>query len=140
MSDQTGAEFNFDFWRNCEPRRSTYPACRAVITARYFNKEHAMLEAIQKGYYLLAKNPSNADDLLSFAQQVGIDTNEFLQLFGCDLLNQEFQQELQFVQQLPVHGFPSLVLYYQNQYYAIAINYTNADDVITRIRDVLTQS
>lgn len=99
-----------------------------------------MLEAIQKGYYLLAKNPSNADDLLSFAQQVGIDTNEFLQLFGSDLLNQEFQQELQFVLQLPVHGFPSLVLYYQNQYYAIAINYTNADDVITRIRDVLTQS
>ena len=27
-------EFNFDFWTLCKPRRSTYPACRAVIAAR----------------------------------------------------------------------------------------------------------
>ena len=23
--------FNYDFWTSCEPKRSTYPACRAVI-------------------------------------------------------------------------------------------------------------
>ncbi len=28
---RTGAEFNFEFWNKCEPKRSTYPACRAVI-------------------------------------------------------------------------------------------------------------
>ena len=28
-----GTEFNFDFWEKCQPRRSTYPACRAVIAA-----------------------------------------------------------------------------------------------------------
>lgn len=27
-------EFNFDFWTACDPKRSTYPACRAVIAAR----------------------------------------------------------------------------------------------------------
>ena len=29
-----GTKFNFDFWDKCEPRRSTYPSCRAVIAAR----------------------------------------------------------------------------------------------------------
>ena len=28
-----GAKFNWDFWSECQPRRSTYPACRAVIAA-----------------------------------------------------------------------------------------------------------
>jgi putative protein-disulfide isomerase len=25
--------FNFDFWTLCQPRRSTFPACRAVVAA-----------------------------------------------------------------------------------------------------------
>lgn len=29
-----GTPFNFEFWEKCTPRRSTYPACRAVIAAR----------------------------------------------------------------------------------------------------------
>ena len=29
-----GTVFNYDFWQSCQPRRSTYPACRAVIAAR----------------------------------------------------------------------------------------------------------
>ena len=29
-----GVRFNFDFWTHCTPKRSTYPACRAVIAAR----------------------------------------------------------------------------------------------------------
>ena len=29
-----GTRFNFDFWTSCSPRRSTWPACRAVIAAR----------------------------------------------------------------------------------------------------------
>jgi len=37
-------QFNFDFWTQCRPRRSTYPACRAVIAAKQQNpnKENAM--------------------------------------------------------------------------------------------------
>ena len=138
ISVQTGAKFNFDFWTHCQPRRSTYPACRAVIAARHFNKEQAMLEAIQQGYYLQAQNPSDITSLVHFAQQLDIDSWEFLSLLQSAELEHEFQQELMFVQQLPVQGFPSLVLQHKQQYYAIAINYTDADQVITDIRTVLT--
>ncbi len=33
VTDRTGAQFNWDFWTACQPKRSTYPACRAVIAA-----------------------------------------------------------------------------------------------------------
>ena len=39
VATTTGAEFNFDFWKLCKPRRSTYPACRAVLAARQQDAE-----------------------------------------------------------------------------------------------------
>ncbi len=39
-----GTEFNFDFWINCQPRRSTYPACRAVIAASNQGLEVEMID------------------------------------------------------------------------------------------------
>lgn len=33
IEEQTSVNLNWDFWKNCQPRRSTYPACRAVIAA-----------------------------------------------------------------------------------------------------------
>ena len=50
-------EFNYDFWTRCQPRRSTYPACRAVIAARRIDVEleKSMVLAIQRAYYLQAK-------------------------------------------------------------------------------------
>ena len=137
IAAQTGARFNFDFWKNCQPRRSTYPACRAVIAARQFDKEQAMLQRIQQGYYLQAQNPSDLSTLVSFAQQLNLDSDVFLARMQSAELEQQLQQELAYVQQLPIQGFPSLVLRHQQQYHAIAVNYTDADDVINRIRAVL---
>ena len=34
IHQQLGTEFNFEFWKNCQPKRSTYPACRAILVAR----------------------------------------------------------------------------------------------------------
>jgi len=38
IADQLDTTFNFDFWDLCQPRRSTYPACRASLVAREFGK------------------------------------------------------------------------------------------------------
>ena len=55
IHQQLGTEFNFDFWQTNEPRRSTYPACRACYVARDFGLEEEMYHAIQQAYYLDAK-------------------------------------------------------------------------------------
>ena len=64
-----GTRFNFDFWTRCVPRRSTYPACRAVIAARRQGEsfDEAMTRAIQRAYYLQARNPSDTATLLELA-------------------------------------------------------------------------
>lgn len=45
-----GTPFNFEFWDKCQPRRSTYPACRAVIAATYQDQslQDPMILAIQQ--------------------------------------------------------------------------------------------
>ena len=50
ISQQLGTQFNYDFWQRCQPRRSTFPACRAVLVARASGKELEMLAAIQQAY------------------------------------------------------------------------------------------
>ena len=80
VAERTGAEFNWDFWQNCEPRRSTYPACRAVIAAGMQRPEgtEAMFNAIQRAYYLEARNPSNAETLAQLAGEAGLDRRPLL--------------------------------------------------------------
>ena len=64
-----GTRFNFDFWTNNTPRRSTYPANRAVIAARLQGEacDSKMTGAIQRAYYLEARNPSDDSTLASRA-------------------------------------------------------------------------
>ena len=38
VTARTGVEFEHRFWQECAPRRSTYPACRAVIAAGFLEQ------------------------------------------------------------------------------------------------------
>ena len=86
-----GTEFNFDFWERCSPRRSTYPACRAVVAARKQNPdiELDMIEAIQKAYYLNTQNPSDDETLIALAESLELDAKHFAD----DLNSSEIQQQ-----------------------------------------------
>ena len=103
-------EFNFDFWTKCKPRRDTYKACRAVIAAAGQQAEEAMIEAIQKAYYLRAMNPSEPETLGDLAGELGLNHSRFMQ----DLLSEQTETELQgqftIRRTLNVRSFPSLVL------------------------------
>lgn len=110
VAEQTGAQFNFDFWQQCRPRRSTYPACRAVLAAREQQAEQAMIDAIQRAYYLRAMNPSDNSTLLSLAEELKLDAGRFAK----DLTSPEIQAELEndfaLRRKIGVYSFPSLVL------------------------------
>ncbi len=123
ISSQLGTEFNFDFWRSCQPKRSTYPACRAVLVARERGLEQAMFLAIQQGYYLQAKNPSELNCLAELAVSVGFDKNEFMCALASDKINLKLMQEISFARSLPINGFPSLVLCHNDKAYSIPIDY-----------------
>ena len=133
VAEQTGADFNFDFWEKCQPRRSTYPACRAVLAARKQGAELAMIDAIQHAYYLRAMNPSDDSVLILLAKEIQLDT----QLFAGDLTSPEIELELHrdfaLRRSLGVYSFPSLVLARGEQFTPIEINYQNMDPALATI-------
>ena len=123
IQDMLGTEFNFDFWTECVPRRSTYPSCRAVIAASNQDKQKQMIDAIQRGYYLRAMNPSDNSTLIQFAKELGLDVGNFENDLSSEETEAELQRQLSFTRSSPVTGFPSLVLVKDNKYYPVAVDY-----------------
>lgn len=125
IETKLGTTFNFDFWHKCHPRRSTYPACRAMLMAREQKKEPQMLAAIQQAYYLQAKNPSDISVLVQAAEVAGLDCDNFEQNITNEALNERLLDEIHFAHSLPIKGFPSLVIEHQEKQLAINIDYLN---------------
>ncbi|MEZ7186772.1 DsbA family protein [Pseudoalteromonas sp. DY56-GL22] len=123
IEQQLGTPFNHEFWHTAQPRRSTYPACRAVLVARQQNKEQEMLYAIQKAYYLDAQNPSDISTLASLAEQIGLEKNAFLKEIESEKINSLLMDEINQARSLPIQGFPSLVLENKGLFTAVPVNY-----------------
>ncbi|WP_045227223.1 DsbA family protein [Methyloterricola oryzae] len=134
-----GTDFNFDFWSNCTPRRSTYPACRAVIAATRQGSrfEEPMILAIQKAYYLLARNPSDANALIELAVDVGLDAVRFAADLSAEDTQAELISQLNLSLHLGAHGFPSLTLQHRGMLHAIAVDYRDAATILAQAAEVL---
>ena len=136
IESELGTQFNHDFWTLCQPRRSTYPACRAVLAAKWQGYEQDMITAIQKAYYLNAKNPSDVSTLVQLAQDIGLDDAQFQKDLSSQTLEEALQSDIQLSRQLPIRGFPSLVLEVQEQMWPIPVDYKNhltALDEVSRL-------
>ncbi|MCW8901475.1 MAG: DsbA family protein [Gammaproteobacteria bacterium] len=137
-----GVRFNFDFWSKCTPRRSTYPACRAVIAARNQGKENdeMMTRAIQKAYYQQARNPSDYSTLIEIADETGLSVPEF----ESDILSTETEKtlkaEIQFSREIFAESFPNLILQVENEIYSIPIDYNNSHIMLDKINTILKRN
>ena len=146
-----GTEFNDDFWTKCQPRRSTYPACRAIIAAgmqqsglekEQPNKERlekeqlekAMLLAIQQAYYLHAKNPSDVSTLTKLAEKIELDTAQFSADIQSTACQQSLLQQLEQSRKMGVYSFPSLVLKkLGKEATLLQIDYNNSQKIVDQI-------
>jgi len=131
-----GIKFNYDFWTKCQPRRSTYPACRAIIACCLQQPElkEQMLLAIQQAYYLQAKNPSDEKVLIKLAENIGLDSEIFSADLNSDYCNREFENDLLLTRKLGVSSFPGLVLSQGNALMKIPIDYTSSENILRSIR------
>ena len=108
VAERTGAIFNHDFWSKCHPRRSTYPACRAVMIADQEGLGRAMLAAIQRAYYLEARNPSDIATLAELADALGIDPDKFTRTLASAATQERLEGDFHLRRQLGASSFPSL--------------------------------
>lgn len=123
----SGTGFNFDFWRLCTPRRSTYPACRALIATRMLapETEPDMLLAIQRAYYLQARNPSDDEVLIALAVECGLDHDDFSSALNSAECCRLFEEELALCRRYDIISFPSLVLSDGRDAVDIALDYAD---------------
>lgn len=130
-----GTRFNFAFWEQCKPRRSTYPACRAVIAARrqFVQAEERMILAIQQAYYLEARNPSDVEVLIALAEEIGLDTARFSADLGAAQTQTQLMEEIAFGRAIGVQGFPSLVLSHAGGYRLLNYDYNDPEVVLAQL-------
>lgn len=112
----TRVRFNREFWTRCEPRRSTYPACRAVLAAEAEEPGSGpkMFRAIQEAYYLEARNPSDVDVLVAVATEKGFREEAFALRLASPEIEAQLQEHLREREHLGITanaaGFPTLIL------------------------------
>lgn len=132
VSAKTGAEFNWDFWQHCQPRRSTYPACRAVIAAGLQDKTiiSDMIDAIQNAYYLQARNPSDDPTLVKLATEIGLNPERFRDDLNSESTHKVLHSDFKLRRELKVSSFPSVVLQKQRQIYWLASGITDTNTIL----------
>ena len=135
-----GVHFNYEFWDNCEPRRATYPACRAVIAARMQGEafDGLMTRQIHQAYYQQARNPSDDSTLIELAAEIGLDQQAFSDDLASNETQQNLLQEINRSRSLGINGFPSLVMECNGHYELIHTNYTEADSMLNQINAILS--
>ena len=128
-------QFNFDFWTQCAPRRSTWPACRAVIAARQQGEEFdaRMTRAIQQAYYTQARNPSDEMTLIELAVQLGLDEQAFARALSGEPVQQQLLMEIERTRQLHATSFPGLVLEAAGNIWPIPVNYNDSAPMLEMI-------
>lgn len=142
QADIPGTKFNFKFWEQNIPRRSTYPSCRAVIAARQLNPdmEDVMITEIQTAYYLKALNPSDPPVLIELAGNIGLDKKEFETLLHSDAILATLDQEIKLSRKLGAQGFPSLILEANDKSFFIPIDYNHQQTILDTISHQLSAS
>ena len=68
-----------------------------------------MYDAIQRAYFLGARNPSDAEVLECIAAEIGLDREKFAEDVRSAFVEMSLQLELESVAKLGVSGFPTVV-------------------------------
>ena len=136
-----GIKFNFDYWKLNIPRRSTYPACRAVIAARAQGKlfDVKMTKAIQTAYYKDALNPSDMDILLQLAADIGLNIDCFNKDINSSATQEILLSEINQTRSLKVNSFPSLIQKNNQTLHSIPIDYLDENVMLKAIQVVLPE-
>jgi len=141
VTEETGATFNWDFWEVCEPRRSTYPACRAVLSAAAQRKDAGpeMFHAIQRAYYQEARNPSDLETLVGLSGELSppLEVDRFERDIVSPEIDVQLHEDFGLRRSLGVRQFPSLVLKQGEEQVWIVKGYAKVEETVERLRDAL---
>ncbi len=122
IEDSTGQSFNHDFWKQHRPLATTWPACKAVLSARALNpeKEWPFMVAMFKAYFNEVRDPSSRETHLAVAGEQGFDPEEFGRMLDSVEVTQALYKDLRLTQSNGITGFPSVILKISDNNYLIS--------------------
>jgi len=125
ISEQTGASFNMDFFDVNQPRKSTYPACRATIAAGLQRERgrREMFYAIQQAYYVDARNPADVDVLAAIATEIGLDGTQLVSDMQSEPVHARLTSDFVIRDRFQISGFPSIVVASDTNAWALTMGY-----------------
>ena len=130
-----GTRFNYDFWTDNTPRRSTYPANRAVIAARLQGEAYdsKMTGAIQRAYYLEARNPSDDSTLIELAAEIELDVDRFALDLVAESTHAALLDEIARARTMGIDSFPSLAVLHDGELRHIGLDYGDPEAMLRQI-------
>jgi putative protein-disulfide isomerase len=142
VAERTGAQFNWNFWERCVPKRSTYMACRAVITAEQLQAgaASAMFHRIQQAYYCEARNPSESEMLVELAIELGLNGDQFLRDLRSPQIETLLQADFQLRREADCRGFPSLIMRIDGNFEHANSGYDNYPTVAKKLESMFSRS
>jgi len=136
---ELGTEFNFGFWTDCQPRRSTYIACRATLAASRQGFEERMITSIQEAYYLRAMNPSDEEVLVMLSEELGMDRQQFRQDLNDEAIDRQLRSSIARVRSWPVSGFPAYIFETGKDIHPVPLDYTDAGVTLSALNRLLNR-
>ncbi|MGL6312416.1 DsbA family protein [Vibrio sp. WXL103] len=127
--------FNHSYWELNTPYRSTYQACRAVISAEKLSAMSSldMVRAIQSAYYREARNPSLDETLVDCARTLGLTEKQFLTVLHSKETESRLQEHLAIARSFQVRGFPALFYIDKDKRaYPLTLGFCKAEELFER--------
>lgn len=125
IEEATGQPFNHEFWRKHRPLATTWPACRAVLTARELDpkRQWPFMVGMFEAYFTRALDPSVRATHLAVAEAQGFDPDQFGAMLDSPKIDEALTRDLQITQRYGVTGFPTVVLSIGKDNYLISPGY-----------------
>lgn len=138
VSRTTGVKFNYDILDE-DIYYNTEPACRAVTTFRTYNKKDLLnyFRDIQVAFFYQNINPFLTENYAELASKYGVDKKAFANRMTSDLGFRLVQDDFNRSAILKANAFPSVFLEYKGMIYLITRGYDNAENMSTKIEDLL---
>lgn len=144
VNARSSQPFNYAILDDPQFIYDTEPPVRAVVTVRKVmpEVEFDFFCEVQKSFYVKNRDTSDVTTFHEIfdACQWKIDRKEFARLFESEELKTETRRDFQFASQLGVRGFPSLILYREDQYYMVSRGFEESASIVKRLHRILNEA
>ena len=138
VHERSGQPFNYSIIGNENFILDTEPGSRAVVAARTMDSTISLsfFKAVQHAFFVENKDMRAESTFTRIAQDFGLDTVQFKQLFNQEEIKYETNNDFQLASEMGIRGSPSAVIRHNGQLYLAANGYRTAEDLLKTIEQI----